>query len=105
MTLHLSPKMDRFYNQEVKAMSEQTLVNMLSANTTFNIQTLIPIRFRGKTVIAYGTKEEKLIIKSSNFLSKEFINSRIIPLKNYHHGELTLSHPDRFCQIINSFQN
>ena len=50
-------------------------------------------------MIAYGTKEEKLIIKSSNFLSKEFINSRIIPLKNYHHGELTLSHPDRFCQI------
>ena len=105
MTLHLPPKMDRFYNQEVKAMSEQTLVNMLSANTAFNIQNLIPINFKGKIIIAYGTKEEKLIIKSSNFLSKEFINSRIIPLKNYYHGELTLSHPGRFCQIINGFQN
>lgn len=105
MTLHLPPKMDRFYNQEVKAMSEQTLVNMLSANTAFNIQNLITINFKGKVIIAYGTKEERLIIKSSKFLSKEFINSRIIPLKNYRHGELTLSHPDRFCQIINSFQN
>lgn len=99
MTLHLPPKMDCFYNQGVKAMSEQTLVNMLSANTTFNIQNLIPINFKGKIIIAYGTKEEKLIIKSSNFLSKEFINSRIIPLKNYHHGELTLAIQTDFAKL------
>ena len=92
------------YNQEVKNMSEQTLVNMLSANTAFDIQRFIPIKFKGKVIIAYGTKEEKLIIKSSNYLSEKFANSKLIPLKNYYHGELTLNHPDRFFQIINSFQ-
>ena len=51
--------MDRFYNQEVKAMSEQALVNMLSANTAFNIQNLIPINFKGKVIIAYGELRRK----------------------------------------------
>lgn len=103
MTLHLPSEMYQPYDQEVKNMSEQTLVNMLSANTAFDIQRFIPIKFKGKVIIAYGTKEEKLIIKSSNYLSKKFANSKLIPLKNYYHGELTLNHPDRFLQIINSF--
>lgn len=51
--------MDRFYNQEVKKMSEQALVNILSANTSFNIQKIIPIKFKGKATIVYGTKEKK----------------------------------------------
>lgn len=51
--------MDRFYNQEVKKMSEQALVNILSANTSFNIQKIIPIKFKGKATIVYETKEKK----------------------------------------------
>lgn len=101
--LHLPSIQYQSYNQEIKNISEQTLINTLSANTTFNIKKLDPITFKGKTIIVYGTKERRLIIKSSNYLANEFKNSQIIPLKNYYHGELTLRHPAEFSKIINYF--
>lgn len=101
--LHLPSTQYQSYNQEIKNISEQTLINILSANTSFDIKKLGPITFEGKTIIVYGTKEKRLIIKSSNYLSKEFINSQTIPLKNYYHGELTLNHPAEFFKIINYF--
>ena len=101
--LHLPSTQYQSYNQEIKNISEQTLTNILSANTSFDIKKLGPITFEGKTIIVYGTKEKRLIIKSSNYLSKEFINSQTIPLKNYYHGELTLNHPAEFFKIINYF--
>lgn len=101
--LHLPPSQYQSYNQEIKNISEQTLINMLSANTSFDIKKLGPIKFKGKTIIVYGTKEKRLIMRSSNYLSKKFTNSTVIPLKDYYHGELTLNHPNKFFKIINCF--
>lgn len=103
--LHLPPNEYAFYDQGVKNIAKQTLINTLTANTTFDVNRLKPINFNGKTFIVYGTNEKKIIIKSSHYLLKTFPNAEIIPLTNYHHGELTLAHPAKFAQIINNLNN
>lgn len=103
--LHLPSNEYKFYNQEVKKISKQTLINTLVANTNFNVKNFIPINFKGKTFIIYGTKEKNLIIKSSYYLVQKIVNAEIIPLKNYHHGELTLKHPFKFSKIINKLKD
>lgn len=103
--LHLPSNEYESYNQEIKNMSKQTLINILIANTTFNVKSFIPINFQGKTFIVYGTKEKRIIVKSSHYLAKKLANAKIIPLKNYHHGELTLKHPLKFSNIINMLKD
>ncbi|MFK5675556.1 alpha/beta fold hydrolase [Ligilactobacillus sp. LYQ60] len=103
--LHLPSNEYSSYDQEVKSISKQTLINTLTANTTFDARKLIPIDFNGKTFIVYGTSEKKIIIKSSHYLLKNFRNAKIIPLTNYYHGELTLTHPVEFTQMINKLNN
>lgn len=98
--LHLPKNEYQCYDQEIKKMSKQTLINMLISNTHFDIKNLKPISFQGKTLVVYGTKENKLIIKSSYYLSKEFKNVKLISLKNYYHGDLTLNHPTKFLEIV-----
>ena len=98
--MHLPKNEYQCYDQEIKKMSKQTLINMLISNTHFDIKNLKPISFQGKTLVVYGTKENKLIIKSSYYLSKEFKNVKLISLKNYYHGDLTLNHPTKFLEIV-----
>lgn len=93
------------YNNEIQKLSKNDLINILTANTNFNIQPFIPLKFKGKVLITYGTKENKLIKKSSKYLLKKFTNAELIPLNGYHHGELTIKNPHKYFQLINKINN
>lgn len=90
------------YYQEIAKMTKETLLDILTANTNFDARTL-PLKFKGKMIITYGTKENQLMIKSGHYLSKKFSNARVLPFKNYYHGELTLRHPATLFKLIKSF--
>lgn len=93
------------YNNEIQKLSKNDLVNILTANTNFDVQSLIPLKFQGKVLITYGTKENKLIKTSSKYLMNKFTNAKLIPLNGYHHGELTIKHTHQYFQLINEINN
>ena len=57
-------------------------------------------KITAKTLIVYGSKEEKLCKENTELLSRQIIDCQCLVLNGYDHGELAIGNPDKHAEML-----
>ncbi|NLA24607.1 MAG: alpha/beta hydrolase [Bacteroidales bacterium] len=96
-------KLELYYADSIK-ISKRSLINISKSNASFELKDSIS-KTEAKVLIIVGEKEIRKIQLSAQKLSIKTPNSKLYIAKNMKHGELSLSTPEQYFELITSFFN
>ena len=87
------------YYRDTCKIAKTDMIAFLKANSAYEIKPTLS-KTTAKVKIVAGTREEKTIRDSAKMLHKAILGSSMEMLPGLRHGELSLSHPERYANII-----
>ena len=100
--LNLSESLWQNYYDDSLKMSKQSLIAILKSNSSYTINKRLK-ETQTKVLIIAGQKEHKKMLTSAKKLNAVILNSSIYIGESLKHGELSLNHPGRFIELIETF--
>ena len=92
---------EQYYNESI-TMTKQSLINMTLSNGSYELKSTIS-NTKAKVIIMVGSKEISIMRKSSKRLKEAIVGSELNILPNMGHGEISLSHPELYVELVNKF--
>lgn len=89
---------EEYYNDTCK-ISKDDLIGFTGASCTFTVRPEIT-EVTARTRILVGSREQKSLIRSAKKLQNLMSDSKLEVMDGYVHGELSLQHPERYCQML-----
>lgn len=80
-------------------MTEKSMKNVLATAADYKISEGDK-KITAKTLIVYGSKEEKLCKENTELLSRQIINCQCTIMNGYDHGELAIGNPDKHAEML-----
>jgi len=103
-TLFIKPEdFNQYYDDSLK-ISKQSLTNIILSNGTYSLKSGIE-KTKAKVLIITGEKEIGLIKKSAKLLNEKIPASEIFIAKKMGHGELSMTRPNEYAEIVMNFIN
>jgi pimeloyl-ACP methyl ester carboxylesterase len=96
-------ELNLYFEDSIK-MSKQSLINILKSNASYDLKDSIS-ETEAKVLIIVGEKEIGKMQQSAQKLNTKIPDSQLYIAKNMKHGELSLSYPEKYLEVINSFLN
>ncbi|WP_234123589.1 alpha/beta fold hydrolase [Clostridium hydrogenum] len=95
---------ENYYEDTIK-ITKETLINFIKSNQEYSIPDTLR-NTKSKTLILVGEKELPVMKKSAKLLNDTINGSNLKIIKNSAHGEISLSYPDKYLDLlINFFKN
>lgn len=85
-------------------MSEQSLNNIMIESGNYLMDENNQM-IGTKTLILYGSKEEKLCRKNTERFANQIVNCKVRVLEGYRHGELSIGNPQRHLELLRELLN
>ena len=96
-------ELNLYFEDSIK-MSKQSLINILKSNASYDLKDSIS-ETEAKVLIIVGEKEIGKMQQSAQKLNTKIPDSQLYITKNMNHGEFSLSYPEKYLEVINSFLN
>lgn len=80
-------------------MTEKSMKNVLATAADYKVPEEDK-KITAKTLIVYGSKEEKLCRENTELLSRQIINCQCTIMNGYDHGELAIGNPDKHAEML-----
>ena len=89
---------DDYYRDTCK-ISKEDMIAFLQSNSTYSIKPALQDA-QAKVHIVFGSKEQSAIRTSGKLLNRMIPDSTLEVLPGYHHGDLSLNHPEQYAQML-----
>ena len=87
------------YYQDTCKISKENMIAFLQSNSAYSINPALR-NTQAKVHIVFGSKEQASIRASGKLLNRMIPDSTLEVLPEYRHGELSLSHPQAYAQML-----
>ena len=74
------------------------MISFLKANSNYHLKNIKTNK--SKSIVAVGSKERPIMIKSAKIIHDELINSELEILSGYYHGDLSINHPNEYAEKV-----
>ncbi len=91
---------EQYYEESIR-ITKQSLINTIRSNGTYKLKDGIR-KSRAKALIIVGEKERAIMKKSAHLLRNNLQNSKLYVAPHLKHGELSLKHPEKYVELIQS---
>ena len=91
---------DDYYRDTCK-ITKEDMIAFLKANCGYSVKPALG-NTKAKVHIVFGSKEQSAIRTSGKLLNRMIPDSTLEDLSGYHHGDLSLNHPEQYAQMIDS---
>ena len=89
---------DDYYRDTCK-ITKEDMIAFLQSNSAYSIKPALRDT-QAKVHIVFGSKEQASICTSGNLLNRMLSDSTLEVLPGYHHGDLSLNHPEQYSQML-----
>ncbi len=89
---------DDYYRDTCK-ISKEDMIAFLESNSAYSIKPALRDT-QTKVHIVFGSKEQASICTSGKLLNRMIPDSTLEVLPGYHHGDLSLNHPEQYAQRL-----
>lgn len=97
--LRLPDELFEDYFRDTAKITRLDMTAFMKANTSYTLKD--PVRqAKGKVLISAGGKELLRMKRSAKLIHKAIKNSSLDIIPGYVHGELSISHPDRYAELM-----
>ena len=87
------------YFRDTCKISKEEMIAFLQSNSAYSIKPALQ-NTNAKVHIGFGGKEQAAIRLSAKMLNQTIPNSTAESIPGYHHGDLSLNHPEQYAQMI-----
>ena len=87
------------YYQDTCKISKEDMIAFLQSNSAYFIRPALRDT-QTKVHIVFGSKEQVSICTSGKLLNRMIPDSTLEVLPGYHHGDLSLNHPEQYAQML-----
>lgn len=95
--LGISSDLFEDYYRDTKQMSRENLAAVLQASLLYELKNS-PGQIRTKVMIAAGSREQKVVLRSAKLLKDYYPDSVLCIQEGYKHGEYSMNHPEKFAE-------
>ena len=100
--LGIPKKLFNDYFRDTCKISKEDMIAFLQSNSAYSIKPALG-NTKAKVHIVFGSKEQSSIRTSGKLLNRMIPDSTLEVLPGYHHGDLSLNHPEQYAQMIDNF--
>lgn len=100
-SLHIHNDYFPDYYRDSAAITKESMLAFLGANANYQLKESMEA-CRVKTLILVGSRESGIMKRSAEMLHHKIPNSALEILPGYHHGDLSLNHPEIYIQKLYS---
>ena len=97
--LGIPKKLFNDYFRDTCKISKEDMIAFLESNSAYSIKPALRDT-QTKVHIVFGSKEQSSIRTSGKLLNRMIPDSTLEVLPGYHHGDLSLNHPQAYAQIL-----
>ncbi len=97
--LRIKPELFELYYQDSIAIKKSDMIAFLKSNTNYSIKNSL-CACEAKTLVLVGSKEQKIMKKSSTIISETIPSAKLENLFGYYHGELSVNHPYEYVKKL-----
>ena len=97
--LGIPKKLFNDYFRDTCKISKEDMIAFLESNSAYSIKPALRDT-QTKVHIVFGSKEQSSIRTSGKLLNRMIPDSTLEVLPEYHHGDLSLNHPEQYAQIL-----
>ena len=87
------------YYRDTCKISKEDMIAFLQSNSAYSIKPALRDT-QAKVHIVFGSKEQASICTSGKLLNRMIPDSTLEVLPGYHHGDLSLNHPEQYAQRL-----
>ena len=88
---------DKYYIDSSN-ITKNNMISFLKANSNYHLKNIKTNK--SKSIVAVGSKERPIMIKSAKIIHDELINSELEILSGYYHGDLSINHPNEYAEKV-----
>ena len=88
---------DKYYIDSSN-IAKDNMISFLKANSNYHLKNIKTNK--SKSIVAVGSKERPIMIKSAKIIHDELINSELEILSGYYHGDLSINHPNEYAEKV-----
>ena len=97
--LGIPKKLFNDYFRDTCKISKEDMIAFLKSNSAYSIKPALRDT-QAKVHIVFGSKEQSSIRTSGKLLNRMIPDSTLEVLPGYHHGDLSLNHPEQYAQML-----
>lgn len=97
--LRMKPALFEKYFEDSCRISRKDLTAILRSNSSYAVKDALRDT-AADVLIAVGGKEQRRMLKSAALLHLSIPGSTMLVLRGYEHGELSLSHAERYAELL-----
>ncbi|MBQ7767361.1 MAG: alpha/beta hydrolase [Oscillospiraceae bacterium] len=97
--LGIPKKLFNDYFRDTCKISKEDMIAFLESNSAYSIKPALRDT-QTKVHIVFGSKEQSSIRTSGKLLNRMIPDSTLEVLPGYHHGDLSLNHPEQYSQML-----
>ena len=97
--LGIPKKLFNDYFRDTCKISKEDMIAFLESNSAYSIKPALRDT-QTKVHIVFGSKEQSSIRTSGKLLNRMIPDSTLEVLPGYHHGDLSLNHPEQYAQRL-----
>ena len=97
--LGIPKKLFNDYFRDTCKISKEDMIAFLQSNSAYSIKPALRDT-QAKVHIVFGSKEQSSIRTSGKLLNRMIPDSTLEVLPGYHHGDLSLNHPEQYAQRL-----
>jgi len=97
-SLKIKKELFEKYYEASSNITKDNMIAFLKANLNYHLKNIQ--NNKAKSLVFVGKKERAIMIKSAKTINEELANSSVEILKGYHHGDLSINHPDEYVKKV-----
>lgn len=101
-SLHIKQPLFEDYFKDSANIGKEDMVAFLQANSDYKIKNTLS-SCQSKTLVLAGGKEQRIMKKSAELISKNISDSTFEILPEYCHGDLSLNHSEKYTEKLLRF--
>ena len=87
------------YYQDTCTITSDNYIRFMKSNSSYRVNPNLSL-CQAKVLIFVGGRERPVMKRSAKLIRNIIPNSQMISIKDYHHGELSMNHADKYVQYM-----
>ena len=92
------------YYRDTNAITRDNYIMFMKSNSTYRAKPSLSLCC-AETLVFVGGKERSVMKKSAKLIKNMLPNSKLVTVKDYHHGDLSINHADEYVKYMTTLMN
>lgn len=100
--LRMDPDLFEMYYRDTCKIKKENMLAFLNSNSSYALKDSFR-NCRANVLIAVGEKERRQMKRSAVLMKQSLPGSTLHIVPKYHHGDLSINHPEKYVDLLGSF--